>query len=216
MSGNAFYGMLIIFTGSCVHRVVFIARAQCTSLRRLTSQQYLNHVLFIVRCFAIPPFQIFEDLDALAGDVAYRYTDPDLRAAAVPHTSQTSPASSSASLVSPTSQQQQQKQHQWKRNVTIVTAAVDSINFAAALTVDRDIIVEGFVSWVGRSSMEITLELSMVPPRSGGSDASGAEDAVDNEVRVLQLHLGFDAFFASPYFPRESDFLERRSQRWLN
>ena len=95
--------------------------------------------------------------------------------------------------------------------MTIVTAAVDSINFAAALTVDRDIIVEGFVSWVGRSSMEITLELSMVPPRRGGSTEGGTEDATDNEVCVLLSLWGFMLLRCVFPYLRESDFLKPRT-----
>jgi hypothetical protein len=117
-----------------------------------------------------------EDLDAFAGDVAYRFADQNLRQRANASIVNQSNATSQNGVCDLNSELG------FQSNVTIVTAAVDRINFIHTLNVDSDLIIEGyvsfhvglfdmicfilnsiacrFVSWVGRSSMEITLELS--------------------------------------------------------
>lgn len=70
--------------------------------------------------------RILEDLDAMAGSVAYVHADDG---------------------VSET------------RNLTIVTASVDRIQLLDHLHPNYDYRIKGYISWVGRSSMEVRLEL---------------------------------------------------------
>ena len=47
----------------------------------------------------------------------------------------------------------------------IVTAAVDQIKMkGSSLVPDRDVYINGHVTWVGASSMEITMEVTQVSP----------------------------------------------------
>ncbi|MGA1599461.1 MAG: hotdog domain-containing protein [bacterium] len=48
----------------------------------------------------------------------------------------------------------------WERGLTIVTAACDRIDLTGPLRSDRDLRLLGSVNWVGRSSMEVGLQLS--------------------------------------------------------
>ncbi|RPA78261.1 Thioesterase/thiol ester dehydrase-isomerase [Ascobolus immersus RN42] len=87
---------------------------------------------------------LFEDLDALAGQIAYQHTGP---------------------------------------GPTTVTAAVDRISIISPLRSFCDLSLTGFVSYVGRSSMEVTIEVRKVstPPSSPLPDA-GRDGFLDGEV----------------------------------
>ncbi|KAJ3101395.1 Acyl-coenzyme A thioesterase 9, mitochondrial [Phlyctochytrium planicorne] len=74
--------------------------------------------------------KIMEDLDALAGSVAYRHCD-DGRDDTPP--------------------------------LTIVTASVDRIDMINRIPVDKDICLSGCVTYVGTSSMEISLRIEAMP-----------------------------------------------------
>ncbi|KAJ3217906.1 Acyl-coenzyme A thioesterase 9, mitochondrial [Dinochytrium kinnereticum] len=74
--------------------------------------------------------KVLEDLDALAGSVAYRHCD-DGRDDTPP--------------------------------LTIVTASVDRIDMINRIPVDKDICLSGCVTYVGTSSMEISLKMETLP-----------------------------------------------------
>ncbi|MCL7051148.1 hypothetical protein MKW94_020392 [Papaver nudicaule] len=59
------------------------------------------------------------------------------------------------------------------RPLLLVTASVDKMVLRKSLNVDADLRMAGAVTWVGRSSIEIQLEVSQPPP-DGGSQASDA------------------------------------------
>eukprot|EP00743_Colponemidia_sp_Colp-15_P005916 GILK01006361.1.p1 GENE.GILK01006361.1~~GILK01006361.1.p1 ORF type:complete len:480 (+),score=64.67 GILK01006361.1:89-1441(+) len=69
--------------------------------------------------------KLLEDMDALAGDVAYRHVQGEVK----------------------------------QRSVTIVTAVVDRMDFIARLDTKSDLRLRGYVSWVGRSSMEVRIDV---------------------------------------------------------
>ena len=73
--------------------------------------------------------KLFEDLDAFAGNVAFRHAD-DADPTTVPN--------------------------------RLVTASVDRIDLRRRITMDRDLHLSGNVSWVGNSSMCISLSLAGV------------------------------------------------------
>uniref|UniRef100_A0A0G4H9Z4 HotDog ACOT-type domain-containing protein n=1 Tax=Chromera velia CCMP2878 TaxID=1169474 RepID=A0A0G4H9Z4_9ALVE len=75
--------------------------------------------------------RIFEYLDALAGDVAYRHC---------------------GGVGEPSSLQQ-------GSHLTIVTAAVDALNLGRDLHMSKDLRLRGYVTHVGRSSMEVRTEV---------------------------------------------------------
>jgi acyl-coenzyme A thioesterase 9 len=52
---------------------------------------------------------------------------------------------------------------------SMVTASVDDVDFRSSLCLDTDIRMTGFVSWVGRSSMEICVELHQDKDGSGSN-----------------------------------------------
>ncbi|KAI9101336.1 HotDog domain-containing protein [Phlyctochytrium arcticum] len=74
--------------------------------------------------------KIFEDLDALAGSIAYMHCD-DSKADTVP--------------------------------LTIVTASVDRIDMLDEIPADQDVRISGHVTWVGKSSMEVSCWVEAVP-----------------------------------------------------
>ncbi|TKR73371.1 hypothetical protein L596_020687 [Steinernema carpocapsae] len=79
---------------------------------------------------------ILEDLDLFAGWIAYKHN-------------QAASISMDALAHEP---------------MCIVTACVDKIDFhSKTITLDQDIEMHGHVSWVGRSSMEITMKLQQMP-----------------------------------------------------
>ncbi|GAQ93488.1 hypothetical protein KFL_015730010, partial [Klebsormidium nitens] len=58
--------------------------------------------------------------------------------------------------------------HLRRKDRLIATAAVDHLAWAGELIrLDKDLRIQGQVTWVGRSSMEITLEASTVGPQPG-------------------------------------------------
>eukprot|EP00026_Physarum_polycephalum_P007457 Phypoly_transcript_07517.p1 GENE.Phypoly_transcript_07517~~Phypoly_transcript_07517.p1 ORF type:complete len:488 (+),score=74.44 Phypoly_transcript_07517:52-1515(+) len=84
--------------------------------------------------------RILEDLDAMAGSVAYLHADDGI--------SET-------------------------RDKTIVTASVDRIQLLDNLHADYDYRIRGYITWVGRSSMEIRLELlAYKEPKEKPNDSS--------------------------------------------
>jgi len=76
-----------------------------------------------------------EDLDALAGSIAYRHCDDG---------------------------------DALTRPLTIVTASVDRIWLLAPLCADHDLRLRGHVSWVGTSSMEVSILADSRPPPKPG------------------------------------------------
>lgn len=73
--------------------------------------------------------KLFEDLDALAGSIAFSHCGH--------------PDSSAAS------------------RLTLVTASVDKIIQSRAISVDQDILVVGQVAYVGKSSLDIAIEIHL-------------------------------------------------------
>ncbi|TPX73355.1 hypothetical protein CcCBS67573_g05371 [Chytriomyces confervae] len=87
--------------------------------------------------------KVLEDLDALAGSIAYLHcADTD-------------------------------------RELTIVTASVDRIDLMREIPVDQDISIFGYVTFVGKSSMEVSIHMETILPDSGIS----AEDMDDKYMR---------------------------------
>jgi acyl-CoA hydrolase len=86
---------------------------------------------------------VLEDCDALAADVAYR------------HVSLAKGINTLDSL----------------HTVTIVTLGMDRLKFENRMTIDTDLVLESRITWVGRSSIEVQVELSALSPEeeSGGS-----------------------------------------------
>jgi len=80
--------------------------------------------------------KILEDLDACAGNIAFKHADDGN-----PKT----------------------------RPLTIVTASVDHISLLHKLHADRDMKMEGAISYVGKSSMEVRLKVSFKEPTSQNS-----------------------------------------------
>lgn len=75
--------------------------------------------------------KLMEDLDVLAADIAYR------------HTSHLFGGDIEKTIA----------------NVTIVTLGLDRCNFFQGLNIESDLVVQGAVTWVGSSSLEVTLSL---------------------------------------------------------
>ncbi|KAJ3211219.1 Acyl-coenzyme A thioesterase 9, mitochondrial [Clydaea vesicula] len=99
--------------------------------------------------------KILEDLDAMAGSVAYAHCD-DLRDDTPP--------------------------------LTIVTASLDRIDLLRNIPTTDDIKICGFVSYVGRSSMEISIFMEIVPE----GYAAVMEKKVSNEKQFPWIHRGKD------------------------
>ncbi|KAJ3224426.1 Acyl-coenzyme A thioesterase 9, mitochondrial [Chytriomyces hyalinus] len=87
--------------------------------------------------------KVLEDLDALAGSIAYLHCADA------------------------------------ERELTIVTASVDRIDLMHEIPVDQDISIFGYVTFVGKSSMEVSIHMETILPDSGIS----AEDMDDKYMR---------------------------------
>ena len=79
--------------------------------------------------------KLFEILDALAADVAYRHI-------------QTSKMDIHNSHISPSSLQ-----------LVVVTASVDGVRASANIDVNNDLKLQGYLTYVGKSSMEVTIDI---------------------------------------------------------
>lgn len=62
-------------------------------------------------------------------------------------------------LFSPTSEQHCSNEDGTARSLLLVTASVDKMVLKKPIHIDADLTIVGAVTWVGRSSMEIQLEL---------------------------------------------------------
>ncbi|KAI8850839.1 HotDog domain-containing protein [Chytridium lagenaria] len=93
--------------------------------------------------------KVLEDLDALAGSVAYRHCD-DGRDDTPP--------------------------------LTIVTASVDRIDMINRIPVDKDICLSGCVTYVGTSSMEISLKMEAIPDNMTVEEYSGKSSQQRTEL----------------------------------
>ena len=114
--------------------------SHCFSLRRTPSESLIGIGVNVVSEPAVRDTyqnfdgqlrlgKLFEDLDAFAGNVAFRHAD-DADPTTVPN--------------------------------RLVTASVDRIDLRRRITMDRDLHLSGNVSWVGNSSMCISLSLAGV------------------------------------------------------
>jgi len=87
--------------------------------------------------------KLFEILDALASDVAYRHIGTELAS-----------------------------------KIAIVTAGVDSLKANAEISLQDDLKLQGYLTYVGRSSMEVTIDMISV-------NASGDEISVGNTQFIM-------------------------------
>lgn len=88
--------------------------------------------------------KLFEDLDALAGNIAFKHCHPS-------EASTTTPSSTSST----------------SSTLSLVTASVDRIKQERALSINDDLLLVGHVCWVGKSSLDVLMEvhrLGDIPP----------------------------------------------------
>ena len=106
--------------------------------------------------------KIMEDMDSLAGTIAYRHCDAAAPLTSIDHLGNV--------IVNKTLQQVTEEcnlfsiknhdnQKLAKRKLTIVTASVDRIHLNGSFSLGKDYRLSGFVASVGRSSMEVLLRL---------------------------------------------------------
>lgn len=93
--------------------------------------------------------KLFEILDALAADVSYRHCDglDDLE------TSRRLGENAKRHYVSGA-----------HVNTTVVTAAVDGVHASANIDANNDLKLQGYLTYVGKSSMEVTIDIITVMP----------------------------------------------------
>ncbi len=106
--------------------------------------------------------KILEDLDAFAADVAYRHCG------VIRYSSTNGGKIGSAATAVPGADAVSARQE-----LTIVTASLDRVTFVERLSNAKDLKVEGIVTWVGSSSMEVRVDLWSTLPAAG---AGGAEE----------------------------------------
>jgi len=102
--------------------------------------------------------RILEDLDAFAGSVAHLHVKRGREA--------TKRVKAAAAVGATTGEVKQQHQPTPDDPLpSIVTASVDGITMLQRFPMDRCLVLQGCVTWVGSSSMEIWIEIRVVPDR---------------------------------------------------
>lgn len=100
--------------------------------------------------------KLFEDLDALAGNIAHKHCDDG---------------------------------NANTKRLSLVTASVDKIVQAKPISISQDLLLSGQVVWVGRSSLDVLIELHSIPP----SSSSDQPIVVNDSTRVLSSFFTYVA-----------------------
>jgi len=96
--------------------------------------------------------KLLEDLDALAGNVAFMHCDDN------------NPAT---------------------RPLSLVTASVDRITQTKQISASDDIVLVGQVAWVGKSSLDVVMEIHRASPGTGAGAVEPVMIADDVDTRLL-------------------------------
>ncbi|KAJ3211039.1 Acyl-coenzyme A thioesterase 9, mitochondrial [Entophlyctis luteolus] len=72
------------------------------------------------------------------------------------------------------------------KDFTIVTASVDRIDMVREIPPNEDISIFGFVTYVGNSSMEISIQMEAIPPEAGIS-LDDMDDSIDSEYKRSKM-----------------------------
>jgi acyl-coenzyme A thioesterase 9 len=102
--------------------------------------------------------KLFEDMDALAGNVAFTHCDDKN-----PNT----------------------------RRVSLVTASVDRIIKQGSISVNENLVISGQVAWVGRSSLDVVVEVHRADDIS--SDGTGLKLIEPTHTRLLSSYFTYVA-----------------------